>query len=307
MPIADQTLQPWEGVRQPQPLRWLVITEHEIRRAWKRKGVRFLCFLCWGISFLFGIIFYIASNYDQLAMLLPDKDLVVDFLVMDASDYHRLITFWHGFPLSLCLFLAVAVGAGSITEDLKSQALPLYLSRALSPWDYILGKGMAIALYVASITVVPVTLLYGLDAFFREDWVLLFRQANVLAAIWLYGFMLVVSLTLLVLMFSSVQKNSRFSVTTVLGYYYLSFGMAEILEYNLVAYDTRDNQLHTIGVWGWMSIVEVWECIAAKLFGQPHPEWVDIGFGTALVAWGVCVGICLLVLRRRIRGLEVFS
>lgn len=307
MPIADQTLQPWLGIRRPQPLRWMVITEREILHAWKRKGVRILCYLCWGIFMIFGAIFYISSNYDQLSAIFPDKELVAEFLVIDANDYHTLITFWHRFPISLCLFLAVAVGAGAITEDLKSQGLPLYLSRALSPWDYVLGKGMGVALYVAAVTVAPVTLLYGLDAFFREDWGLLWRHANILAAVWLYGFILIVSLTLLVLMFSSLQKNSRFSVMTALGYYYLSFGMAEILENNLVAYDTRDQQLHTIGVWGWMSIYEVWECIAARLFGLPHPDWVDIGFGTAVAAWVVCVGICLLVLRRRIRGMEVFS
>lgn len=308
MPIADQTLQPWEGRRFSQPVRWLVIADHEMRRAWKHKGTRILCHICWGFSLVYAIFLYILANREQLSQFIPiDRSFWENNLTVGAETFYGWMCGWTllGFPA--LVFVAVAVGNSSIAPDLKHRALPLYLSRALSPWDYLLGKSAAVALFTSAISVIPVAILFFLNAYFRDDLSLLWTQGWVLAAILGYGLVVVVSMTLLTLMFSSLHKNTRFATMTTMGYFYLSHVLYVVLKKTLTYYDRAEDTTRTLGRWGWLSLHAVWHRIAAQFFAQDVPDSIDIGFVTAVVSLAILCGLCLLILRRRIRGLEVVS
>ena len=186
---------------------------------------------------------------------------------------------------------------------MKNQVLSLYLSRALSPWDYIMGKGACIAFYVASVTVVPGVLFYILNAVLREEWSMLWRNAWMLAAILAYGIIFVISITLIVLALSSLHKSVRLSAVTAIGFFYLSHIAYLLLDSVLIYYDSVHNKPVKIGHWGWLSIQSVWQTLAAGLFKQELPA--DIGVTAAAASLiGLCL-LCLFVLKLRVRALEV--
>lgn len=53
------------------------------------------------------------------------------------------------------LIVVARVGAGLISKDLKSRALPIYFSKPITPTTYLLGKWLVIVLFVGVVTVVP--------------------------------------------------------------------------------------------------------------------------------------------------------
>ncbi len=309
MPIADSTLQAWTGKRFPQAARWMVITDHEVREAWKRKGVRLLCYFCWAISLACLLYFYFAANYETLSKIELLRDIsrgitIHNALVIDENTYYGWLIGWHSIPICFAVFLAMLTGSGCISRDIKNQALPLYLCRAFGVWDYILGKGASIALYVSSVTLIPTVVLFFCNAFFREDWSLLWRQSSILMAIAGYGLVFVVSLTLLVLTCSSLYKSGRLASLSVIGFYYVSNIMSILLKTSLTAYSEAQG-FETFGKWDWISLNNVWICIAAKFFGRSID--MDIGFGTAVLTLTVMCVLCLYILRRRVRAFEVMK
>lgn len=231
------------------------------------------------------------------------KQIVEQFLTIQPEDYFDFALGWQATAFPLAVFLAISVGCGLIALDMKNQVLALYLSRALSPWDYIMGKGSCIAFYVASVTLVPGVLFYILNAVLREEWSMLWRNAWMLAAILAYGIIFVISITLIVLALSSLHKSVRLSAVTAIGFFYLSHIAYLLLDSVLVYYDAVHNETVKLGHWGWLSIQAVWQTLAAALFKQELPA--DIGVTAAAASLiGLCL-LCLFVLKLRVRALEV--
>jgi ABC-type transport system involved in multi-copper enzyme maturation permease subunit len=89
-------------------------------------------------------------------------------------------------------------GAVLVGNDFRFGSLPFYLSKPISRWDYLLGKGLAVAVFINLFTTVPAVALwveYGL----LEDWDYFVRNAHLLVGILGYGMVLSVSLTAILL------------------------------------------------------------------------------------------------------------
>src|SRR3954465_14153318 len=96
------------------------------------------------------------------------------------------------------MFVRALAGSILVGNDLRFDSLGFYLSKPLSRWHYLLGKGMAVAVFINLLTTLPALALfvqYGLV----ESWDYFFDSGHLALGILGYGAVLTVSLTLLLL------------------------------------------------------------------------------------------------------------
>lgn len=213
-----------------------------------------------------------------------------------AETYRNFISY-ESWPVMIMLALA---GALLVGNDVRHNSLAFYLSKPISRWDYVIGKGIAVAFVVNVITTVPALILWLEYGFIKqEDYFLdqLVAKSDLLVGILTYGAVLTVSLTAMLLATATwLRRTVPLIMTwTILFIFCGALGGA----------------LTNLG-WGrhWR-LLDLWNCTyvvgnallgieSSKIQPQPQPEW----YYAALVLTGVVIA-CLSYLILRIRGVEV--
>ena len=198
--------------------------------------------------------------------------------------------FYQGYMVMIVLALAGAILVGN---DLRFGSLPFYLSKPLSRWHYLLGKGLAVAVFINLMTTLPALALfveYGL--FDPGDY---YRSHAYLAlGILAYGAVATVSLTLLLLATATwLQRTVPLIMTWTTLFVFcrrLAFALVDRLHF--------DPRWRLIDLWNDAYVVGM-ACLRQPLRGR-EPAWHE----AALVLGGVSL-LCLTYLVRRIRGVEI--
>jgi len=97
-------------------------------------------------------VFGVRQNPAQLIALLRTG------LRLDGSaESYRLFMSYQGYMVMILLALAGSLVVGN---DFQVGSLPFYLSKPLSPWHYVLGKCLAIGVFVNLMTTLPAVILF---------------------------------------------------------------------------------------------------------------------------------------------------
>jgi ABC-type transport system involved in multi-copper enzyme maturation permease subunit len=208
-------------------------------------------------------------------------------------------TFRNFFHYEAYMVMVVLALAGSIVigNDLRFGSLPFYLAKPISRWDYLLGKALAVAVFVNLMTTLPAALLF-VQFGLLEEWDYFFDQAHLLVGILGYGLILTATLTLLLL---ATATWLRKTVPLVMTWTTLFF-FCRLLAAALV------DGLHFDARW---RLIDLWNntyllgnaCLGIDLHGlrpASQPAWYE----AALVLSGVCLS-CLTYLIWRIRAVEI--
>jgi ABC-2 type transport system permease protein len=214
-----------------------------------------------------------------------------NFLKLNGSgDTFRNLIWYQGYMVMVILALA---GSVLIGNDMRFGSLPFYLSKPLSRRHYLLGKALAVAVFVNMMTTVPAIVLfvqYGL----LDSWMYFVRRAYLLLGILGYGAVLSVSLTLILL---ATATWLRRTVPLIMAWTTLFF-FSRLLARGLVEDLHMDPRWRLLDLWNDMYLVGS-ACL--RVPNPPnHPAW---GLA-ALVLAGVSVG-CLVYLVKRIKAVEV--
>jgi hypothetical protein len=122
--------------------------------------------------------------------------LIKFFLKVDGTgESYRTFFLFQGNIVMIVLALA---GALIVGNDLRFGSLPFYLSKPISRWHYLLGKGLAVAVAINLLTTLPAVVLfvqYGL----LDSWDYFIDRGDLFWGIMGYGLVLTVTLTLLLL------------------------------------------------------------------------------------------------------------
>jgi ABC-type transport system involved in multi-copper enzyme maturation permease subunit len=114
-------------------------------------------------------------------------------LKMNGSAETFLNYIWlQGYMVTVILALAGSVLVGN---DFQFGSLPFYLSKPLGRWHYLLGKCLAVAVFINLMTTIPAFLLwveYGL----LHDWEYFWNRSDLLIGIASYGLVLTVTCSL---------------------------------------------------------------------------------------------------------------
>jgi ABC-2 type transport system permease protein len=224
------------------------------------------------------------------------RRLIHRFLSFLDGSGETYLTFirYQGYIVMIVLTLA---GSLLLGNDLRFGSLPYYLSKPLSRWHYLVGKGLAVAVFINLMTTVPAIvlwiefgMLYSVQYYTRELLLLL----GVLG----YGLMLTLVLSTLLL---ATAMWVRRTVPLIMVW-------STLFVFLRVLADTLVTRLHFHERW---RLIDLWNdtvlvggaCLGMEtsLYKQPdQPHWYEAG----LLLGGVTL-LCLTYLIRRIRAVEI--
>ena len=157
------------------------------------------------------------QRYQEMMNMLPKSDLVLRELQTPGADTRHVVWSWllmtfFRYPQSIMLlFLVGFIAPGLISRDVRSRAFLLYFSRPIGRFEYILGKLVVPAMFIAFITCLPALVLYVVGVMLSTDWSIIGMTWDipfrVLAATWI----LILPTASIALMLSSLTQESRFA------------------------------------------------------------------------------------------------
>ena len=209
MPVYERKYQTWDGERTSVFHRIMSFSKYTYLQV---KGNRVVgrVFL---MSFLPFILFlgymYIIVNVELLAKLgIPMKGLPA----VDSLFFLRFISI----QIPFLFFFTLAIGSSLISNDFKHKALPMILSKPINRWEYIIGKFMVLFSILSILS-------WGLGSFLfflqtalvssESHWRQYFWSESfwILPEIIIFSWVIIITLSLISLFFSSLIKNTRVS------------------------------------------------------------------------------------------------
>jgi ABC-2 type transport system permease protein len=242
MPIFDQGYQHWKGHLSGHAWRWLAITRHGVRIGLQGRVFRIVllvsllpAIVLTGVLCLWGLIERKADVVAPIIQFLVSTQMLGADVASDPRHYRLEVwtlcyNSFLSFELVLSMILIVLVGPNLISQDLRFNALPLYLSRPLRRIDYLAGKLGVIATFLGLAIIVPCVLAYTLGLLFSLDLTIVRDTYRVLLASIAYGLVIIFSSGMLILALSSLSRSSRWVALFWLAVWLVSGSASLFLE-----------------------------------------------------------------------------
>jgi len=243
MPIFDQGYQHWKGELKGHAWRWLAIAQQGVRTGMKNRLLRILIIISWlpAIALTCALVLW-GLVERKTESIMGFAEAVIGFfpflnraMLLDPIQYRT--TIWSlsfNLFLSLQLFFSMLavllVGPSLISQDLRFNAIPLYLSRPVRRMDYFLGKLGVIGYFLAMTIVSPSLLAWVCGLIFSLDVTIIRDTFPIISSAIGYGLVVTLSAGLLMLALSSLSRRSLYVGIAWLGIWWISFVAGAILE-----------------------------------------------------------------------------
>jgi ABC-2 type transport system permease protein len=290
MAVYGHTYKPYEGKLTPARSRFLVLPRYAYQDLFKYKLFTALFVLCYVCPLIYTVLIYLRHNTAALAVLgISNIDIVKDLPVSGGFffSFVNIQTF-------LAFIFTVIIGPVLISRDLANNALPLYLSRPFSRFEYTAGKMSVLLILLSLITWVPGLLLFLFNSYLEGGgW--MFENWWIANAIFTLSVSWLVTLSLLAMAFSawikwrtaaSAALFAIFIIPTPIG-----FAIQEM-------FDTNKGHMLNLGI--------AFNSLAKSLF---RLDWMNslLSAGESWLVFAAYAAVCLLMLSRRVRAYEVMS
>jgi ABC-2 type transport system permease protein len=193
------------------------------------------------------------------------------------------------------LFLTIFGGAGLVANDLRTGAIVMYLARPLTRRDYVVGKLGVTFLLNLAVTLAPGLLLYAIALALAPEQFAKWELWWIAPAIAAQALVMSLSVSLLGLAVSALTKSARVSG---LGFFAFIMGLELVRRVLDHGFDLPQATL--------LSLQDNLRNLARALFGltdrSSSVPWPASAAVIVLLALG-----CLLILRRRVRAVEVIG
>jgi ABC-2 type transport system permease protein len=258
---------------------WLVICAQGLRALVKRRAFVYLMLLAWIPCIVRAVQIYAAANFPQASFLEISPRTFRDFL-----DQQELFVF----------FITVYAGSGLIADDIRANALQLYLSRPVTRTQYVAGKLAVLTTALALVTWVPAMVLLILQPMFAGNATFIRHNLFLIPAVALFSLVEITVGGLTMLALSSLSKSRWFVAVMYAGVAFFTqavFGATRIA--------TQSTAFSWLAVFG--NLAQVGDVIFRI---QPRYDTPPIVAGLLLTA---LVAVSAMVLNRRIRAIEVVT
>jgi ABC-2 type transport system permease protein len=239
MPIFDQGYQHWHGRLSGQAVRWVPITRRGVAVGLGNRWLRLTILGALGPPLFLAIFLVVWGLFEQKSSFLTPFLMFLENLPEELKAGPRgyrttiwTLAFRQFFEVQLIfpMILVLLVGPDLISQDLRFNAIPLYLSRPVRRFEYFLGKFGVIAAFLSAVTIGPVLLAFAVGYAFSLDPRVVVDTARVLAASLAYSAIVVTSAGLLMLAFSSLSRSSRYVGAMWLGFWLISSMASGVLQ-----------------------------------------------------------------------------
>lgn len=294
MPIYRQTYNHYDGEYLPVSFSWAVIAQKTIHLCWRNKWFKFFRFPVLGVFLLFIMWIYFATNLDLLAMMDINLGQFEQRFAVDYEFYYSFIVI----QMYLSMVITIVLCPLFISNDLKFKAIGLYLSKAITRFDYLIGKGMGLFFYLFLNLLLMPFLLVLIYANFTDNIAYLF-DVQLLMRIVLFGGLVSVSLVMITLAVSSISHSTAtVNVVQVCVFFLLPFisNMIGIQVSGMSFYAAENSLIYYISYYEWWSLISptaVWAQLGQVIFQQEttyeHMHWsvyaLDVIAMCAFCAW----------------------
>lgn len=295
MAVYKRIYRRYDGELRGRLARLLVVPRYAYKRVFQSRLFLIFFVLCFLVPLGGGLLIYLRHNLSALEMLQIPTEAV---LPINATFFATILTIQGSFAF----LLTVLVGPGLVSPDLVNNALPLYLSRPFSRWDYLLGKSSVLLILQSCITWLPLFILYLLQTSLdNSGWG--WGNLRILAASFVGSVIWIVFLSLLALAVSAWVRWRAIAGALLFGVFIVGTGVGEIIR---EVFYTRWGELFNLNkvirvIWDWLfygdaaADVDVMQGVSLS----PIPIW------SAWMALTVVCMICFLLLARRVKAYEV--
>ncbi|MCX6543073.1 MAG: hypothetical protein NTV05_01515 [Acidobacteria bacterium] len=279
MPIHDQSYRRYKGQRSPSGRAWTVIAAAGVRNMLKKRAFLGLLIVAWLPFFYRSVMLYLAANFPQMSILSPSPEMFRSFLEQQGV---------------FVFFITIFTGAGLIANDMRANALQIYLAKPLDRAEYIAGKFAVLAFFLLLVTWLPATMLVVVQIVFAGNLTFISSNFFILPAILVYTGIETTVLGLVMLALSSLSKSARFVGIMYAGIIFFTQAL-----YSVVYAVTQDSSF------SWMAVSTNLARLSYLIFRLPG-RFETSGLATVL-ALVATVALALFVLERRVRGVEVVT
>src|SRR5262249_26272010 len=154
-----------------------------------------LCYVC---PLIFTVIIYLHHNANALQIM---NLSAADLLKIDGLFFYVFTSI----QTQLAFLFTVIIGPALISRDLANNALPLYLCRPFSRFEYIIGKMSVLLILLSLITWVPGLLLFLFQSYL-EGGTWMSENLWIATAIFIVSVAWLLALSLLSMAFSAWIK-----------------------------------------------------------------------------------------------------
>lgn len=220
----------WQGESVGVWRRRLSIARYGLRLCLSGKIIRIFLVLAFAQTFVMGGVFFLFGQLvaTESALLLwleglGGKELgsMISALTSWALLYpeicvdgiYRILFYLFSFSAPFFSIVIVALFVHRlISNDLASNAIVIYKSKALTQWDYLIGKFLVVATILSVVWLLPVLASWSLGNFLSPDWSFFYHSFPSLMRGLVIGFVAVVSLSCLSLLVSSMARKTGAAV-----------------------------------------------------------------------------------------------
>ena len=279
MPIHDQSYRHYTGVRESPGTAWLVIAATGIRAALSKKLFQWVMLAAWGQFIVRAVIFYLSVNFPNLEILAPSVETFRQFF-----DMQGIFVF----------FVTVYVGSGLIANDRRSNALQIYLSKPLTRAEYVAGKLGILLCFLLLVTLLPAMALLVVQMMFSASLTFMRENLFLIPAITLYALVEVLLAAITMLALSSLSSSARFTAMLYAGAVLFTDAL-----FTTLRGITGNSAL------AWLSFRANLGQIGDAIF-RIEPRF-DSPCLLSVVVVAALIGLSVLILERRVRGVEVVT
>src|SRR5262249_51679281 len=290
MAVYEHTYKPYEGKLTPAWSRFLVLPRYAYQDLFKYKLFTALFVLCYVCPLVYTVLIYLRHNVTALAALGTNAFEIAQGLPIGGAFFF----FFVNIQTTLAFIFTVIIGPVLISRDLANNALPLYLCRPFSRFEYIVGKMSVLLILLSLITWVPGVFLFLFQSYL-EGGTWMRENLWIMTAVFTMSMAWLLALSLLSMAFSawikwrtaaSAALFAIFIIPTPIG-----FAIQEIFR-------TKKGHLLNLGM--------AWNVLSWDLFGVNEDEHF-FSVGEAWMVFAAYAAICLFMLWRKVRAYEVVS
>jgi ABC-2 type transport system permease protein len=290
MAVYEHTYKPYEGKLTPAWSRFLVLPRYAYQDLFKYKLFTALFVLCYVCPLIYTVLIYLRHNTAALALFGISNIDVVNALPIGGGFFF----IFTNIQTSLAFIFTVIVGPVLISRDMANNALPLYLSRPFSRFEYIIGKMSVLLILLSLITWVPGLFLFLFNSYLEgggwmaNNWYLA-RAIFTLSVSWL------VTLSLLATAFSAWIRWRTAASAALFAIFIIPVPIGVAAQ---EMFGTDKGHM--------LNLAMAFNGLSKQLF---RLDWLgsSLSAGESLFVFAAYAAVCLLMLSRRVRAYEVMS
>lgn len=294
MAVYEHRYQPYTGELTPQWSRFLVVPRHAFRDLFASKILTGFFALSFIPPLVFAILIYLHHNISAIATF---KINIAELVPVDESFFNTFMAI----QSALSFFLTLLVAPTLVSKDLANNALPLYLARPFSRFEYTIGKMSVVFILLSCVMWIPGLVLFIFQSFL-EGFAWMSANLWIAGAIFLSSWTWILFLALLSQTLSAWVKWRVAASAGMAAAFIIPSAIAEVAYQILNEGESQESNMT------WLNIISpsaIMQTVRAALFRMPPLDAYTVPLTGAWLGFGVMCLILVFLLSRKVRAYEV--